>query len=78
MDNRLVAHLQAKPRLLQYHASMLAYLLLSNQDKQAFVTSALASIHSDGPSAVPIVTDDSPQPVGNNDTEPLHFSDYEH
>ena len=62
MYSRLAAYLQAKLCLLQVHASSLAYLLRSNQDRQAFVTTALATLHSDdpiGPSHVPPIDVDS-------------------
>ena len=42
IDSSLVVHLYVEPRLLQDHAFLLAYLLHSNQDRQAFVTTALA------------------------------------
>ena len=76
MDSCLATHLKAELRLLQDHASLLAYLLGSNQDRQASVTIALASLDFAvpiGPSPAPPVAGDSPQPAGNGDIDPSTF-----
>ena len=79
MDSSLAAHLHAELRLLQDHASLLAYLLCSNQDRQAFVTIALALLDSVipfRPSFSPPIASDSTQLVGSGDAEHLGFSDF--
>ena len=79
MDS-LVAHLQVELRLLWDHASLLAYLLRSNHDRQASVSIALATLYSNGPVdafPVPPVQAYSAQPTTSGDIEPLDFSDSE-
>ena len=68
MDNSLADHLHHELRLLQNHASLLAYLLCSNKLRQDFVIAALASLDSTvpvGPSPASPVAGDSTQPVGS-------------
>ena len=58
------------------HASLLAYLLRSNQDRQASVTIALASLDFVFParsSPTPPVTSASTQPASSGDTERFGF-----
>ena len=61
------------------HASLLAYLLRSNQDRHASVTTTLASLDFvvPRPSPTPSVVGASTQPVGSGDTERLGYSDSE-
>ena len=76
MDSSLAAHLQVELRLLQDHASLLAYLLCSNQDRQASITATLTSLDSivlNELSPAPLVASDFPQPVGSGDIDPCTF-----
>ena len=66
--------------MLQDHASLLADLLCSNQDRQASITTALTSLDSDvpaRPSPTPPVASAFTQPVGGGDIERLDFLDSE-
>ena len=62
IDSSLVAHLYVESRLLQDHASLLAYLLHSNQDRQASVTTVLALLDF----VVPVRPSPTPSVVGDS------------
>ena len=52
--------------------------LCSNQDRQASIIAALATLHyvvPTGTSPIPPIVNDSTQLAGSGDTEPLNFSD---
>ena len=79
MDMGIIPHLRVELRLLQDHASLLKYLVLSNRDRQASVSATLAALQPDKPvgvSAAPPPFADTTQPSAYGDTESIHFSDF--
>ena len=77
MDMGIIPHLRVELRLLQDHASLLKYLVLSNRERQASVSATLAALQPAKPVGVfaappPLV--DKTQPSAYGDTESVHFS----